>query len=266
MTQTPQVKNDYSRFKGWTQDSFGLYKRHWAAYYQLEIRRCVRRTGGAQRTPLKLLEIGFGNGAFMGWANAQGHEVHGIEIEALQLDAARLAGFTVAESLAELAAQGGLARYDGVVAFDVFEHLNPSQLQQMVKDLHSVLNPGGWILARFPNGDSPFGRLNQHGDLTHVTALGSMAVRQFAKGAGLQVLSVGSQPVALRGVGPLRALVHVLSLAVRCLLEAPIQLLLNAYYPGALRWFPLTPNLVAYLHKPPTEPSHDLHTNGRRPR
>ena len=77
MTPPPDNHGDYSLFKGWTRDSFGHCKTHWAAYYQLEVRRCVRKTGGTLGTPLKLLEIGFGNGAFMGWARAQGHSVHG---------------------------------------------------------------------------------------------------------------------------------------------------------------------------------------------
>jgi SAM-dependent methyltransferase len=253
MTKSQTPHDDYSRFKGWTSAGFGHCKRHWAAYYQLEVDACVRASGCLSDRPLRLLEIGFGNGAFMGWARGKGHSVHGLEIEAPQLEAARQAGFVVADSLHALLAQCNSVGFDGVVAFDVFEHLSYLQLKQLLQDLHSVLKPGGWILSRFPNGDSPFGRLNQHGDLTHVTTLGSMSVRQLASGTGLRLLSVGSQRVPLRHIGVPRAVVHLLCLALRGLLEVPVQLLLNAYYPGEMRWFLLAPNLVARLARPNPE-------------
>lgn len=251
MTAPQENSDDYSRFKGWTDASFGYCKRHWAAYYRKEIATCVNTNGVATARPLRLLEVGFGNGAFMGWARAEGHEVYGLEIEAPQLDAARRAGFTVADSLDALLAQCGCSGFDGAVAFDVFEHLTYAQLQQLLQELRGVLKPGGWILARFPNGDSPFGRLNQHGDLTHVTALGSMAIRQLASHSGMQVLSVRSQTVPILRVGGPRAVIHAVSLALRVMLELPLQLLLNAYYPGELRWFQLAPNLVARFSTQP---------------
>src|SRR5688572_31064921 len=41
------------------------------------------------------------------------------------------------------------------------------------------------LFRSFPNGDSPFGRLYQHGDLAHVATLGQFKIRQLATMAAL---------------------------------------------------------------------------------
>ena len=251
MTDIEQSDGQYSQFKGWHEEEFGLCKRHWAAYYKKELNACRRARGAVPRgESLRLLEIGFGNGAFLSWARDQGHVIFGVEIEPSRLAAARNAGFTVAASIAELETMCDLRLLDGLVAFDVFEHLTFPQLIDLLKQLRGLLKPQGWIMARFPNGDSPFGRLNQHGDLTHVTSLGSMAMRQLGVATRLRVVSVASEGIPVRGIGPLRGAVNVARVFARAVLELPLQLLLNVYYPGDLRWYPLAPNLVARFVKP----------------
>lgn len=249
MTTESSSSDSYSRFKGWDDASFGRYKRHWAEFYRREIEACRGRDQPAARA-LRMLEIGFGNGAFLGWARDQGHEVFGVEIERARLEAAVRAGFRAARSIEELGAFAGPEGLDVVVAFDVFEHLDADALISLLRQLSTILRPGGTVVARFPNGDSPFGRLNQHGDLTHRTAIGTVAVQQLAVEAGFTLERVGSPPLPLRRVGAARSAVHLLSLAIRTGFELPIQILLNAYYPGVLRWYPLAPNLMARLRKP----------------
>lgn len=241
----------YTRFKGWSPDGFGRYKKHWAGYYRKEIQACVRSQAADGHRPLRLLEIGFGNGSFLGWARDQGHTVYGVEIDAPQLAAAQRSGFQTRGTLGDLEAAYDIAELDGVVAFDVFEHLTPAQLIELLQTAHRLLKPGGWVLARFPNGDSPFGRLNQHGDLTHVTALGSMALRQLALASNLELLQVDSPQTPVLRIGLAHGVAAVASLLTRWVLEFPLQLLLNAYYPGNFpRFYPLSPNLVARLASP----------------
>ncbi|MEI7967422.1 MAG: class I SAM-dependent methyltransferase [Betaproteobacteria bacterium] len=248
MTDDCEKAELYTRFKGWSSDGFGRYKKHWARYYRNEIQACESTQAGESRRQLRLLEIGFGNGSFLGWARDQGHTIYGIEIDAPQLAAAQRAGFQARGSLSELDAAYDIDGLDGVVAFDVFEHLSSSQLIELLQGVHRLLKPGGWVLARFPNGDSPFGRLNQHGDLTHVTTLGSTALRQLALASNLQLLYVGSPQTPVLRIGLAHGVATIVSIVTRWLLELPLQLLLNAYYPGSFpRFYPLSPNLVARL-------------------
>ena len=80
--------------------------------------------------------------------------------------------------------------------------------------------------------------------------LGEGRLRQLARRGGLEVVSIANQAVPLAGTGGARAALHLLLLAARAGLELPLQLLLNSYYPGDLRWRPLGPNLVARLRRP----------------
>jgi 2-polyprenyl-3-methyl-5-hydroxy-6-metoxy-1,4-benzoquinol methylase len=239
----------YGEFKGWNSRPFGSYKRHWGAYYSKTIDTCLRLAGAAKSRELRLLEIGFGNGSFMGWARDQGHSVVGVEIQSAQLIAARRAGFQVAESLEMLEREANLTEIDGVVALDVFEHLSQGQLVALMTASQMHLKANGWIFARHPNGDSPFGRMNQHGDLTHVTALGSAAMAQLAIASGVSLACVRADVMPVLGVGVIRLLINCGCLVARVALEIPTQMLLNVYYPGTLRWYPLTPNLLSIFLK-----------------
>jgi len=265
MTNDRENDNLYSRFKGWQKDGFGHYKKHWAGYYRKELAALgVHRRGGAKRS-LRLLEIGFGNGSFLGWARDQGHTVFGVEINALQLAASERAGFNTRSSLTALAAAFNVEELDGVVAFDVFEHLTAAQLIELLQELQRLLKPEGWILARFPNGDSPFGRLNQHGDLTHVTTLGSVAIRHLAVSSFLDVRYTGSPQTPILRIGVAHGVAAMLAIVIRTMFELPLQALLNAYYPGNFpRWYPLGPNMVARFTKPRSDADRATAPSGVR--
>ena len=58
--------------------------------------------------------------------------------------------------------------FDLVVAFDVLEHVPPAEALAFLRALLRVLKPGGCVLLRFPNADSPFGLAHQNADVTHL--------------------------------------------------------------------------------------------------
>jgi SAM-dependent methyltransferase len=244
-----QQRNTYSGFKGWDSADFGKCKRHWAAYYHEECKACLSASGAIIDQPLRLLELGYGNGSYMGWARSKGHVIFGVEVEEAQLIAARQAGFDVAASVELLLKEYRVGELDGIIAFDVLEHIPYSELIPLIENLRNLLKQKGWMLFRFPNGDSPFGRLNQHGDLTHVTTLGSVAFKQLANATGLKIVSVRSERIPILNIGWTRGTINLLRVILRFVGELPIQLLLNVYYPGFPRWYSLAPNLVAKLIK-----------------
>jgi len=197
----------------------------------------------------RVLEIGFGNGSFLDWARRQGALVVGTELDAAMIEHARSKGFEAhAESLDALAACG--QRFDLVVAFDVFEHWDTPMLIDNLQQIRSLLNCAGRVLARFPNGQSPFGRVHQYGDLTHRSVLSASSVRQLAQMTGFTVERVGNA---------CRVPVHSdffsqLKHHWRSLRRARIERTLAKLYGfGRLA---LDPNLVAVLRKndlPPAE-------------
>ncbi|MDQ6702348.1 MAG: class I SAM-dependent methyltransferase [Pseudomonadota bacterium] len=163
---------DYVKYKQWDKDSFG--KVELGAYYDCEIERAL----GTPPARLRIVEFGFGNGEFLGWARSRGHEIVGVDIIEELNQRAREAGFDTAPSVDALLTANA-SSYDLVGAFDVLEHIEQVALAEFLKKVHGLLRPGGILLARFPNGDSPFGLKYQHGDLTHRTILGALAVAQL---------------------------------------------------------------------------------------
>ncbi|MEY4270963.1 MAG: hypothetical protein RLZZ58_2179 [Pseudomonadota bacterium] len=161
----------------------------------------------------RLLEIGFGNGEFLAWASEQGGLVAGSEITAESIAAATARGIAlVAADFEDHAAEG--AAFDIIVGFDVFEHLPAAKIAAKLTAIAAMLAPGGWLVLRFPNGQSPFGLAPQHGDATHVTVLSCAKIEQYAAGLPLVTHRYGGAARA-RGRGFAQKLVRMLRYALR---------------------------------------------------
>jgi len=178
------MSDPYAQWKGWDPADFARFSAYDARYFGWHVQRAI----GPPRTPIQALEVGFGNGRFMGWLRAQGHAVVGVETNTRLLDVARGAGF---RAELDVSAVDASLRFDLIAAFDVLEHVPPLQTQAFVSALAARLNPGGRLLLRFPNAESPLGLWMQHGDSTHVNAVGLSKVRQLCAECGLRLLHSG---------------------------------------------------------------------------
>lgn len=172
----------YRTWKNWAEDRFGQFTSSDAAYFRAELRELSARRDGTPR----ILEIGFGNGAFAGWCRSEGWTWMGTEIDSVLVDRARRAGYR-----AELAQEGlgplkAGSPFDLIVAWDVFEHIAPEATLKLMADLNSLLSDSGALVFRVPSGDSPFSRAIQHTDPTHAQILTSHAVRILAQESGFR--------------------------------------------------------------------------------
>lgn len=225
----------YLGWKSWDAAAFGRCGRREARYFGW----LLDRVRGAAAGPCRVLEIGFGNGQFLGFVKDRGCQVSGVEIEPELLRRAAALGVPAYASLDDLAAD---ARFDLIVAFDVLEHVPQDVLPDFLKTIMGHLAAGGIAVCRVPNGESPFGRLHQHGDLTHCTTLTLGKFEQLAAPLGLRVACLGEAPWhALPYAG--RSLKHLLRALVRSLLERAVGF--------AYCWSParLTPNLLVALQR-----------------
>lgn len=188
---TDAAHNDYISWKGWVDGApFGRPGRGDSAYFDAELREALRG-----RELRDVLEIGFGNGAFLAYARERGWNAVGLELLPELVAEATAAGFDARPSnhLAELPAES----FDAVVAFDVFEHIDPAESVAFLTSLRRVLRPGGTIVLRFPNADSHLGLPFQNGDPTHVNAIGVLKLQYYARAARLGL--VGFRGTARRG-------------------------------------------------------------------
>jgi 2-polyprenyl-3-methyl-5-hydroxy-6-metoxy-1,4-benzoquinol methylase len=233
-TQDPaHLYHGYTQWKGW-RGEFATTDRE-ARYYAAEL-------ADVALAGRRVLELGFGNGNFLAWAREQGAQVTGTEVIDALIEQARTKGYDAQPASLE-ALVAARREFDLVVAFDVFEHWNRDELVANLQDIHALLVPGGTLLARFPNGHSPFGRVYQHGDLTHVTALSSSSMGQLAQMTGFVVARIDNA----RRVPARRDPWTVLKHHWRRYRRARIEVMLGKLY-GFGR-LPLDPNLTALLLK-----------------
>lgn len=177
------IYDGYEAWKGWS-GSF--------AYGATEADQFAGELRGVEIKGKIVLELGYGDGQTLAWLRDQGATVLGTEINEIFLETGKAAGFEVhGPDLSALLA-GHEGRIDRVIAFDLFEHFEIQELVQTFSIIKRLLAPGGRLIARFPNGESPFGRHYQHGDITHKSVLSVPKTRQLAALSGLEIERAGN--------------------------------------------------------------------------
>lgn len=228
-----QLYAGYETWKGW--DALFSYTPEDAAYFDGQLK-------GIPVKGAALLEIGFGAGTLLAWARDQGATVAGTEISRASLEAARAAGVDILPAAFETVAAQYAGRFDVIAALDVFEHFSLEEILTRLAAAETMLKPGGRLVLRFPNAQSPFGLAPQLGDPTHRTALSRSAFEQLVRGTSLVIESY--QASYLPGGNSLRR--RLVRTAQR-LARAAITHALNAIYAQVIPWDPV---VVLVLRKP----------------
>lgn len=218
-TSKPTFDQGYAGWKAWQSDGFGKSDPSTRAYFTSEL----RRAGLMPLAGKRFLEIGFGNGGFLEYLKSGGAEVVGIEAQAHLVRRGREMDFEVYEpsALVSLPEES----FDAIVMFDVLEHIAHDEVGDLLAGLNAKLKPGGTLIARFPNGDSPLSLANQNGDPTHVNYIGSEKARFYFKEAGFELRFVGSPAKMLIDPVLTRGLAKLLLWLPRKLVEKTVRLL-----------------------------------------
>jgi SAM-dependent methyltransferase len=230
LSDRDELYASYITFQGWDDTAESLDE-----CFETEL----ARTG--IEAPAKILELGFGEGRFLSWAKERGYFVIGVELIPELVDRASRRGLTVYQGRVECIPELKGQEFDLIVAFDVFEHLRRDELVELLRFSKRILKRSGRILARFPNGGSPFGLPYQNGDVTHLTALSAGAITQIAFAANMKVLWIGN---AARDIHSGRH--HWLVKRGAYLLRDTIEIFVGKIYFRGGRP-PLDPNLTAVI-------------------
>lgn len=118
----------------------------------------------------KLVEIACGHGSFLCWLRDRGYkETIGIDSSKEQIALAAQTGTSVEldDAIAWVAKQPD-SSLDAIIAIDFAEHISKDDFMDFLQHCHRTLKPGGKIIMRLPNGDSPFVGMNLFNDITHV--------------------------------------------------------------------------------------------------
>lgn len=191
----------------------------------------------------RIFEGGFGDGHFLRWASASGYVVRGCDIVEEFVECARAQGLDVVHGDVVQVLSDDYRRYDLLVFLDLFEHLAPENLHRLLEACINRLAPKGRILARFPNGASPFARAAQYGDATHQSVLTSASLEQIAYDLPLRLIWAGNAARVFTVNRP-GSLLKPIGFGFRNLVE----IILGYAYFG--RRLPLDPNLTVVLERP----------------
>lgn len=176
-------------------------------------------TRGIAVAGAEVLEIGFGAGDFLQWAIDRGARVAATEINKVLLKAAAERGIELLEADFERIADAHADRFDTIIAFDVFEHFSFDEVVVRLRAAQQMLKPGGSLLMRFPNAQSPFGLAPQHGDPTHRCYLSRSVFEQLTQGSRFEIVRYDHQFRA-KGRGPAAVLVRLVRHGLRDLISA----------------------------------------------
>ena len=171
--------NTYIDWKNWETDSFGKTSKLEETYFNNIVKLLKLKKSS------KILEIGFGNGAFLGYAVSQNFNYDGIESNENLVDLAIDNNFSAYTSLDKIDTE---TKYDLIILFDVIEHINADAVEEFFKEMNVHLEETGSIFLRFPNGSSPLGLGNQHGDVTHCNIVTLPKLNYWCYNSDLKVI------------------------------------------------------------------------------
>lgn len=235
----PSGEPSYSSWKGWGAESgFGAVSAADRDLFRRELRDVEAHTAVND-----VLEIGFGNGAFLGYCTSRGWKVTGVELLPELLSAA--AGIGVPAVPADQVDELPEGAFDLVAAFDVFEHIDPDDSIAFLRSLRARVRPGGVILLRYPNADTWIGNVFQNGDPTHVNAIGSLKLDYYAQAADLDVAVYRGARRRGFGASPIHGL-HRLTAGTLATVSGALRRMI--YFPD-LRVVLSTSNVVALLRR-----------------
>ena len=171
--------NRYEDWKNWEADSFAKTSKLEEAYFN-NIFKLLKLKKSS-----KILEIGFGNGSFLGYAVSQKFNYDGVESNQNLVDLAIDNNFSAYTSLDKINRE---TKYDLIILFDVIEHINADAVEEFFKEMNVHLEETGSIFLRFPNGSSPLGLGNQHGDVTHCNIVTLPKLNYWCYNSDLKVI------------------------------------------------------------------------------
>lgn len=172
MEKRDDIDNNYVNWKGW--DSPSKYSDAMQELWEYQ-----HSLLGVTIDSLNL-EIGFGSGGHLHYCRKRNIKCAGIEINKVAFQNAKNENFDV--YLGSIETHPFLdEQFDAIIANDVVEHIPVNELISVFKQCYRLLRDGGKFLISFPNGGSPFGRIHQYGDITHVTCLNRSSVGQLCE-------------------------------------------------------------------------------------
>jgi SAM-dependent methyltransferase len=115
-------------------------------------------------------ELACGHGSFLCWLQMRGFtKVSGVDSSTAQVALARQVGADVElDDANRWLAKRPAGHFAALAGIDLTEHLPKDEFMELLRGAFAALTPGGSLILRLPNGDSPLVGRNLFNDITHV--------------------------------------------------------------------------------------------------
>ena len=149
----------------------------------------------------RILELGCGQGQVLDFLNEQGFSsVEGVDTSKEQVMVAKRYGLQVYHSDVFDFLHASHQGYDLILAIDFVEHFTRQELIQLLYGIKEILNKGGHLILRTPNGQGIFVGQIIYGDLTHMTILTPQSLRQILRFTGFEIVRMKESLFSSRGL------------------------------------------------------------------
>jgi len=192
----------------------------------------------------RIVEIGCGDGTFIAYLLSKGfNRVEGVDSSPEQIEAARRLGrdyVLLADNCDRLTQLNG--QVDMIVALDVIEHYEKSELLTLLDAVYGALKDSGVFLVQTPNADGPFGARHRYSDFTHELSFTPSSLSQVLRIAGFNQVEYA----------PVEPIIHGIPSLIRWCAWKVIRSMLVAYLAvetGCVRGHVLTQNMIAVVRK-----------------
>lgn len=127
-------------------------------------------------------EVACGPGIFLRWLDQRGFtNITACDLSFTEVELAKQASANVFHGNAIEHLREFSEYFSTIVALDFIEHISRQHMFEFLRNAYASLEPGGNLVLRMPNGDSPFVGRNLYNDVTHEWAYTTVSLRAVAK-------------------------------------------------------------------------------------
>jgi SAM-dependent methyltransferase len=142
----------------------------------------------------RILDLACGNGYAVHMLREAGYTgVLGVDVSGEQVELARRRGLPVEQGDAFRTLQAESATCDAILALDFIEHLDRDELLEFFDRARAALKPGGRLVVKTANANSPIAARLRWGDLTHEQLFTENSLRAAFEVCRLKPLFIGGQ-------------------------------------------------------------------------
>jgi 2-polyprenyl-3-methyl-5-hydroxy-6-metoxy-1,4-benzoquinol methylase len=193
----------------------------------------------------KILDLGCGMGHFLNFLENEGYKNYlGIDLSEENIEFCKKNGFNVKHGNIFDFLRNSPGSFDAIIMNDIIEHLEKTEILELLKIILTKLNSGGRLIIKAPNASNPImASSSRYYDFTHELLFTEESLSQVLRISGFTKVSIYPQDLYVFYYNPLNYLAKFFNF----LLNGTFHVLFVFYGRKTTRVF--TKNLIAVAIK-----------------